>query len=66
MEVHLMGGRAILSANESVVVPAEAIHGFTNLDDTELHLLAVLASASFEAVPESTGVPVRHWSSHND
>ena len=61
MEVLLEGERVNLCANESVLVPPEAVHSFTNTGENELHVLAVLASAFFEAVPVSTGVPVKRW-----
>lgn len=61
MEAHLAGERMILTTNESLIVPPETVHGFNNTGSGELHVLAVLASSFFEAVPISTGVPVTRW-----
>ena len=61
MEAHLAGETLTLTGNDSVLIPPETVHGFTNVGDVELHVLAVLASATFEAVPVATGVPVTRW-----
>jgi mannose-6-phosphate isomerase-like protein (cupin superfamily) len=64
-EVELGSEKAILTANQSVLIPAGTRHGFRNLDPTTLHVRATLAAPIFEAtydgnelsrrwVPEST------------
>lgn len=48
-EVQLGKERAILTANQSVVIPAGVKHGFRNPNHTILHVRATLAAPSFEA-----------------
>ena len=48
-EVQLGGESAILTANQSVLIPAGIKHGFRNLDQTTLHVRATLAAPIFEA-----------------
>src|ERR1700674_1345454 len=43
--------RVIVSAGQSLIVPAERQHGFRNSGNVTLHLHAVLASPPFEATP---------------
>ena len=54
--------RIVVSAGQSLIVPAGRKHGFRNCGATTLHLHAVLASPVFEATPEGTTEPVRRWS----
>lgn len=51
-EVHLGKERAILTANQSVLIPAGTHHGFRNLERTRLHVRATLAAPIFEATYE--------------
>ena len=49
-EVWLGNERATLTAGQSVIVPAHQRHGFRNAGETVLHMDAILAASSFEAV----------------
>jgi mannose-6-phosphate isomerase-like protein (cupin superfamily) len=60
-EVRLGDKLATLTQNESVIVPAELIHGFRNIGNEELHMLAILASGHFEANPSPEGEPIVRW-----
>ena len=53
--------RVIVSAGQSLIVPAGRKHGFRNSGRATLHIHAVLASAIFEATPEGATEPVRRW-----
>jgi mannose-6-phosphate isomerase-like protein (cupin superfamily) len=53
--------RVIVTAGQSLTVPAGRQHGFRNCGTVTLHLHAVLASAVFEATPEGATEPVRRW-----
>jgi mannose-6-phosphate isomerase-like protein (cupin superfamily) len=55
--------RVIMSAGQSLIVPAERQHGFRNSGTTTLHLHAVLASPVFEATPEGATEVTRRWDS---
>ena len=55
--------RVIVSAGQSLIVPAGRKHGFRNSGGATLHLHAVLASPVFEATPEGAAEPVRRWGS---
>ena len=52
--------RVRLAAGESLVVPARANHGFTNVGTGTLHIQAVLASDHFEATYDD-GRAVTRW-----
>jgi mannose-6-phosphate isomerase-like protein (cupin superfamily) len=54
---------AIVTAGQSLIVPAGRSHGFRNSGTATLHLHAVLASAVFEATPEGAEEVVRRWES---
>jgi quercetin dioxygenase-like cupin family protein len=53
--------RVIVTAGQSLIVPAGRNHGFRNSGATMLHLHAVLASPFFESTPEGATEPVRRW-----
>jgi mannose-6-phosphate isomerase-like protein (cupin superfamily) len=53
--------RIIVSAGQSLIVPAGHWHGFRNCGDVTLHLHAVLASAVFEAMMEGATEMTRRW-----
>ena len=53
--------RITVLAGQSLVVPANRVHGFRNSGTTTLHIHAVLASPVFEAVPEGATEMVRRW-----
>ncbi|GLS33849.1 hypothetical protein GCM10007937_55620 [Mesorhizobium albiziae] len=52
---------AILTAGQSLVVPANREHGFRNIGSDTLHIHAVLASPIFEATFDMAAEPVRRW-----
>ena len=60
-EIWLGDERAGVASGQSVVVPAGMPHGFRNTGAGALHVHAVLASASFEAVFEGSAEPRRRW-----
>jgi mannose-6-phosphate isomerase-like protein (cupin superfamily) len=53
--------RVILTAGQSLIVPAGRKHGFRNSGIVTLHIHAVLAAAVFEATMEGATEPVRRW-----
>jgi len=53
----------IVSAGQSLIVPAGRKHGFRNSGNVTLHIHAVLASPVFEATPEGATEMVRRWGS---
>ncbi len=55
-EEHVM-----LSAGQSLIVPAGRMHGFRNSGNGTLHIHAVLASPIFEQMPEGATEMVRRW-----
>ncbi|WP_029581749.1 cupin domain-containing protein [Bradyrhizobium sp. URHD0069] len=60
-EMWLDEERVIVSAGQSLIVPARRRHGFRNSGTTTLHIHAVLASPVFEATMESETEAVRRW-----
>ena len=60
-EIWLDGERMIVTAGQSVIVPAHRMHGFRNSGTGTLHVHAVLASAIFEALPEGASEMTRRW-----
>jgi quercetin dioxygenase-like cupin family protein len=60
-EMWLDQQRVMVSAGQSLIVPAGCKHGFRNCGCATLHLHAVLASAVFEATPEGATETVRRW-----
>lgn len=50
------------SAGSTIIVPAGAVHGFTNVGDEPLHVLAILAEPIFEAHYVAGARDVRRWS----
>ena len=55
-EEHVM-----VSAGQSLIVPAGRMHGFRNSGNGTLHIHAVLASPIFEQMPEGATEMVRRW-----
>jgi len=53
--------RTIVTAGQSLIVPAGRLHGFRNTGATTLHIHAVLASPIFEATVEGTTEVTRRW-----
>jgi quercetin dioxygenase-like cupin family protein len=53
--------RAIVTAGQSLIVPAGRQHGFRNSGTATLHIHAVLASPVFEATPEGGVEATRRW-----
>ena len=60
-EMWIEAERTIVSAGQSLIVPAGRLHGFHNSGTGTLHVHAVLASPIFEAFPEGKTEPVRRW-----
>lgn len=60
-EIWLDDERAVVTANQSVLVPAGARHGFKNIDAGTLHVRATLAAAIFEAGYDATSETSRRW-----
>ncbi len=61
-EMWLNGERSTVTANESVLVPAGATHGFRNTGPDTLHVRATLAASIFEAQYASSKETSRRWS----
>jgi mannose-6-phosphate isomerase-like protein (cupin superfamily) len=61
-EIFLGSESAIVSANQSVLIPAGVKHGFRNLEKTILHVRATLAAPIFEASYEDRSEISRRWS----
>src|ERR1700737_1246982 len=55
--------RIVVSAGQSLIVPAGRKHGFRNSGNLTLHIHAVLASPVFEAMMEGATEATRRWSS---
>ena len=62
-EMWIDGQRVVVTAGQSLIVPAEHKHGFRNCGNITLHLHAVVASPIFEATPEGATEAVRRWES---
>lgn len=60
-EVWLDGERAVLTAGQSVVVPAGRRHGFRNAGPATLHARATLAAPIFEAWFDGETEVRRRW-----
>jgi mannose-6-phosphate isomerase-like protein (cupin superfamily) len=60
-EMWLEEQRVIVSAGQSLIVPAGRKHGFRNSGNVTLHIHAVLAAPVFEATTEGATEPVRRW-----
>ena len=58
-EIWLEDETVLVSAGQSLLIPAGRRHGFRNAGATMLHVHAVLASAIFEAT--SDGAVTRRW-----
>ena len=53
-EIWLEDDKQIVEANQSVLIPAGARHGFRNIGSETLHVRATLASSIFEGQYDST------------
>ena len=51
----------MLSAGQSLIVPAGRMHGFLNCGTSKLHIHAVLAAPIFEATMEGATEVTRRW-----
>jgi len=60
-EITLRGEGLILRANQSIVIPAGARHGFRNIGDGILKVRATLASPIFEASYDDRAEQSRRW-----
>jgi len=61
-EIWLDNDKQVVEANQSVLIPAGARHGFRNIGIETLHVRATLAASIFEAQYESTKETSRRWS----
>ncbi len=61
-EIYLDGKAAIVTKNQSVLIPAGIKHGFKNLEKTTLHMRATLAAPVFEASYDNRSEISRRWS----
>jgi mannose-6-phosphate isomerase-like protein (cupin superfamily) len=61
-EIFLGSESAIVTRNQSVLIPAGVKHGFRNLEKTVLHVRATLAAPIFEASYENRNEISRRWS----
>jgi quercetin dioxygenase-like cupin family protein len=62
-EMWLDEERVVVSAGQSLIVPAGRKHGFRNSGTATLHIHAVLAAPVFEATMEGAAEAVRRWDS---
>jgi quercetin dioxygenase-like cupin family protein len=60
-EVWLADDRIPLAPGQSVIVPANIRHGFTNTGTTTLHVHALLAAPFFEAIFDDRSETTRRW-----
>lgn len=60
-EVTLRGESLVLRANQSIVIPAGARHGFRNIGSGILKVRATLASPIFEASYDDRAEQSRRW-----
>lgn len=61
-EITVGNEKLIVSANESVLVPAGKRHGFKNVGDGILHVRATLAESIFEGAYDDKSETSRRWS----
>jgi mannose-6-phosphate isomerase-like protein (cupin superfamily) len=59
-EIQLGKERAIVTTNQSVLIPAGVKHGFRNLERATLRVRATLDAPIFEATYDTDGIS-RHW-----
>lgn len=52
---------SVLTAGQSLIIPAHRKHGFRNVGNESLHIHAVLASPIFEATFDGPAGLVRRW-----
>jgi mannose-6-phosphate isomerase-like protein (cupin superfamily) len=60
-EITLRGESLVLRANQSIVIPAGARHGFRNIGSGILKVRATLASPIFEASYDDRAEQSRRW-----
>ncbi|MDX1732632.1 MAG: cupin domain-containing protein, partial [Aurantimonas coralicida] len=60
-EIHVGGETVVVTANQSVLIPAGARHGFRNVGDDILHVRATIASPIFEGRYEDESEQTRRW-----
>jgi mannose-6-phosphate isomerase-like protein (cupin superfamily) len=61
-EIWLEDEKAIVKANQSVLIPAGVRHGFRNMETGILHVRATLAAPIFEASYDNRTETSRRWS----
>jgi quercetin dioxygenase-like cupin family protein len=60
-EVWVDGERSVLTNGQSMIVSAGRRHGFQNVGETTLHVLAILAAPVFEASFDDQTETRRRW-----
>lgn len=60
-EIQLRDRKTVVTANQSVVIPAGARHGFKNIGTDTLHVRATLAAAIFEAAYDDRTEATRRY-----
>ncbi|NDW44972.1 cupin domain-containing protein [Ruegeria sp. PrR005] len=60
-EIWFEGERLQARAGHSALIPATRRHGFRNVGDGQLHMLAILASPIFEAHFDDSQDIIRRW-----
>ena len=60
-EIQLRDSRIVLTANQSVEIPAGARHGFRNIGSGTLHVRATMAAAIFEAAYDDRSESSRRY-----
>ncbi len=61
-EIWVNDEKSPVGANQSVLIPAGARHGFRNTGDETLHVRATLAAPIFEAQYDNSKETSRRWS----
>ena len=61
-EIWVNNEKSVAAANQSVLIPAGASHGFRNIGTETLHVRATLASSIFEAQYDNSKETSRRWS----
>lgn len=60
-EMWIEDERCVVTSGQSVLIPAGHRHGFRNIDQTTLHVLATLAAPIFEATYDDRHELSRRW-----
>jgi quercetin dioxygenase-like cupin family protein len=60
-EIWVKGERAVVTRQQTIVIPADNEHGFKNVGSGRLHVHAILASPAFVATYASCGETISRW-----